>query len=336
MNNIHITMSQVAGGVLSEIINSNDKILVFPDILSHGPIINTIDIHVWGDIRKQFWSKVFPGQEKDGNLSMGNYINYNEENIEEIGKDNIIIWFSDNVDEQLMFIWLVHHLVEKKISSEKMRYMYVTDIIHPNKKVYSLSSLNKKIFKDYIGKEKYLSSKDMSLIDKLWEVIVANDPVLLNNLLNKSTDDSGFLHDSVSYLRYRYPNNITGMDALNYRILKSCKYNGPLVRDIIMGLLRKEMMGIEELHDLLIFSIIKGFTSRALKYPLLTCETDSQELNKMKVRLTEKGENVLEGKENNIYLNVCDKWVGNVHLIYPSKIFWFYNRDDNLIESVRR
>ena len=297
---------------------SEENVFYFYDLLSFGPVVDFDNFDSWSDTRERFAKDYFYTYPK--NITLKNLYMELECFISTIEReDKIYILFGSDLDEFLKLLFFVKvflkfnllnerniMLSSAKNNTELIKCLMETssnDILHP---LYSYFSS--------------ISKKESDSLVSLWGIITSNDARDHMLFVNTDSDQGSVILD---YLKNRYPIKGVGVNLIIYTILSSIKKNGPDVVGIISSLMRDEKKSKICYGDMLVRSLIVRYSNVSMSKPLLKLEGDINVLNTMSAELTEHGEEVLEKKDNNVYM---DEWVGGI-LISPSiNNCWFYDK----------
>ena len=316
---VHIVHSSVLGGLLRAALKNEDVILILPDSLSFGPLVeDETSIGLLAG-RSEFWSNRYKNLEK---------INLNDDWLlscesELVNADEVIFYVGYNLDEKLSYI--VANQIIRKLGASIQKSHFVDLAMNPKNgllvtrpdRIQNVDSLN-----CFLKAKRVINQLENDCLSKLYELIISDDPGALNDFDQEcETFDSSLL---VEALKQLYPDYTYGLNQLEYKLLESCANSGPKLSLIIVAMICNDE-NFNQCPDLILKEMAKQFASNELKQPLLECTGDLSSF-KLDVQLTDFGKAVLAGEENHVNTNGIDNWIGGVHLKSEYGSPWYYDQ----------
>lgn len=317
--NCHIVRdSTVAFIIQNTVIDERD--IVFPqlDPLSIGPIRGAEDIC---DVRKDFWESVYKNAGNPGEIPPSNLSILRSKSNELASADKIIIWFSPNIDDVFMALWLVHALEQLKVDMNKLFYIYIDKNTHNNESVPTLSALPQHEFKNYINHEIQFTEKEIQILKDAWTAVQGNNPKKINEIITNELCRLLGINRVFEEYSKRYPDRETGVTSLDFRILEEINKSGPKAVMILTEIVCDSSFQLVS-SDFYVRSRFLELSSSEGAEALVKLTGSTTKLSDMSLELTSIGREVLEGKANCLEINDIDEWIGGVHLNSADGNIW--------------
>ncbi|CAK0766558.1 putative DUF1835 domain-containing protein [Gammaproteobacteria bacterium] len=327
---IHIAMHESVRLFVEKLVRTNDSedvALIIKDMLSFGPLALKINSD-WILARSNYWRKTMGLVSLDQVTSA--YQNFFLAESSLLFAKEIFIWAGQTLDEQLFVAWSIFSLNQLGVDMKNVRCMVITKDASTSRFIESISMLSWEGFKKTLeadGQSIDIAEYDDILL--LWSGITASAPSYLLECKYGRTKLTSMMFDRVRLIKYRYPAIDSGLNKIDYSLLKLCNKFGPSPILIVV-----EYAANAENEDKIGDARILKLSAPNLEYPLLELEGDISKLRTFTVKLTEAGLAVLAGEVNFIKLNGIDDWVGGVHLNSHSGPIWCYDSEKDGLLSV--
>lgn len=300
------------------------NIAVFEDSLIVGPLYLHSDDERFISERKKFWEQTnFQDDSHDFiSYSLSEFLGHIKE------AESFTLWLSPGAHDQFMWAWLTHvfELYNKDWSKVTVRHLFnKPDSIFP---YVLLGELNSKEFEKC--KEFEVKEEHLSLLKETYTALCHNTPELLVELSNRNGFPLPELQASVKAYLGTYPDLKTGLRVMDKALLSGCtKTQMKSARIVANALMFEEYADRLAIGDIYLFDRLVNLTQLHAKNPLLHLHGTVKDAGSMRfteVEITDLGQAVLEGKENNIELNGIDEHIGGVHLSSEKgTAVWFYD-----------
>jgi hypothetical protein len=198
------------------------------------------------------------------------------------------------------------------ISEQDLRKTCLTSVTCPK---FALGAYPPEELTRFFKVRNAISSKQIELARRAWELYCGPDPMLLFTFARKHVKSAPVLCDALLCQLENYPSVRNGLSFSEQALLQEVERRGTIVRVVAQVLANDDKFrtGDAELFDLLL--------------AFLTCETplieptegnlnitSYAEFINLAVELSAAGRDVLSGRSDNVILNGLNRWIGGVHL----------------------
>lgn len=213
---LHISI----GDSLSENILKLDlegKIVVWREMLCEGPTTFQLGTPEFIALRTQFLSQNYQVSDRD----------YQEQFLSELEKlsdpetyEEVILWFEFDLFSHINMLAAISHLMENKIDIPI--FLVCSKKVEGEKDFIPLSQLPLKILQKHYEQKIHLNQDDLEMANLMWQLYNGQNPQKLKNLIKIETNFE-YLSSCIRAHIERFPNAVTGLNALEKNILKLIK-----------------------------------------------------------------------------------------------------------------
>ena len=329
MNRVHIAPGASAAGCLKQALRPNtEKILVSWDLFSCGPHPKVESLEDWLSIREAYVKQLIP-EWPEFSFSEVQVQHELITNISDlVAADEIILWKSFGLQEQMLAAWLVWAM---EVAGADSRNLYVVEFDKHKSSgnwIRVLGELHPDAIKN--GPEpRQLDEHEINELRQVWAALTASTPEEYIQLVADDSEVSDPMKRSLSAIKARYPGSQTGLGVWDTSLLRYAREKGPKASRII-GYSIGFADEIDSVGDGYLLLRLRELSSRAK--PLVKLTGDATKIRELSVELTTEGNAVLSGQVNNVELNGIDDWVCGVHLDSVTGRVWF-NDNGTLVET---
>ncbi|MEP0265132.1 DUF1835 domain-containing protein [Dokdonia sp.] len=298
---LHITNGDSLNNWLLDLKIKGDY-AVWREMLCEGKTTYTIGSKTFIDDRTTFFKT-------DYNLGDSNYEAKFITQLELIKScheyDEIILWFEYDVFCHINMIACISYLLQSHCTTPI--YLVCSGEISGETGLKGLSELTEKQLLEHYEQKIQLTSNDLLLCDHLWKIYCSDDHTQLQPELATGSSFL-YLYACIKAHKERFPDKVSGLNALEIQILKRIKEHIPTSEhQLCRHILRNQ--GYYGYGDMQIFKIIKRLSSYF--------ESLEEHLT-----LTEKGRKALDGEYTIYEGREKPCYFGGV-----SKYAYIYNKD---------
>jgi hypothetical protein len=175
-----------------------------------------------------------------------------------------------------------------------------------------------------------VSEAGIAEIKRAWTMVTAPEPGGLLAFLREEAAVYPLLRRALKTIIARYPDEQTGLNYIDWDLLKLSKAHGPKVATVITHAIIGNAEHLDPVGDIYLLARLRGLADPALPHPALSLAGDSFSIRGCEVRVSAAGEDVLAGRKNFVEVNGVDDWVGGVHLDSRAAVMWF-RRGEELV-----
>ncbi|MCC4230518.1 DUF1835 domain-containing protein [Zunongwangia profunda] len=252
--------------------------IVWREMLCEGPAVQEVGSAEFIKIRKKFLSYFYGISAED----------YQHEFVSELKKlkkiedyDHIILWFEFDLFCHINVLATISYLTEHK--KEVPFYLVCSKKLKGDEKLTPLSQLSGKQLLNHYNNKILLVENDLEVANLMWELYCSNNPILLKRQIKTNTNFE-YLSSCIRAHIERFPNSITGINSLERNILRLIRERNINNYTQLMGY-ALEYQGYYGYSDVQMRRILEKLS--------IFYAAEGQ-----KVKLTEKGHLVLDGKKN--------------------------------------
>jgi hypothetical protein len=327
---LHIAPGTAAGGCLVQAFNlSTAELLSNQDCLSCGPLLPFRTLDEWRTIREQYLRTL---DQVHCQFSFGAFHRDLLTNTPTLVQaEKITIWVGTGLAEQLLLAWIPQLLRHLEIDLQRLRVIHFSQDPTSGAEIQSIGILDPAKLKAHPPAE-VLNADDIASLDKAWSAVTAPEPTALVALLAEEPDPLPFLHKSLRWLIYRFPDAETGLGYLDRALLAHVAEVGPSAVKVIGYTIGRGIDGLDWVGADYLLARLRRMADRSLRQPLLSLTGDVFDLRKAEAVITEVGLKVLATEANFVALNGIDDWVAGTHLDSSKGKVWF-QRNGLLFQS---
>ncbi|WP_070965728.1 DUF1835 domain-containing protein [Vibrio sonorensis] len=236
----------------------------------------------------------------------------------------IVFWVEHDNYDQLMMIYLLAHLKDSELG--KVEIIEVNSF--PGSERYiGLGQLPPESIRSCWKKRKKVSSSQVKLAKQIWNALCQPDPLAVVSLLSGNTQARfPFIHPVLIRHLQQLPSVSHGLSMTCYLTLEVLKDNPEItVSDLFTRYQSKEPLPF--LGDLMFWAMLKPLVQ--CEVPLLTVNYSQSSFLQHKLKLTEQGNQCLQGK----YVHrPNEEFVGGIKLAKDSGWAWDHKQLATMIK----
>jgi hypothetical protein len=290
---LHITIGDSLSENIIEL-NLEGKIVVWREMLCEGPTTFQLGTPEFIALRTQFLSENYQLSARD----------YHEQFLSELEKlsdletyEEVILWFEFDLFSHINMLAAISHLMENKIDAPI--YLVCSKKVKGEKEFTPLSQLPLKILQKHYEQRIHLNQDDLEMANLMWQLYNGENPQKLKNLIKVQTNFE-YLSSCIRAHIERFPNAITGLNALEKNILKLIKNQNIYSLNQLLGY-SLEYQGYYGYIDIQIDRVINKLQ---LFY----------EVKENKIELTPEGNEALNASRNFYRVLKNDEFLGGVKM----------------------
>jgi hypothetical protein len=275
----------------------------FRESLVIGPIP---PVDEWKEVRARFLS----ANSGEDLLRTSNNIFEQEQMLNAAAEsdDEIVLWFEHDLFCLVHFLYLLNRFRGRNVS-----FVWCTDPL-ALKPADELAKLFESRATATPGVFDYAS--------RAWAAYASSDPRALNDMI-AAPADLPFVREGLQLHGSRFPSVRNGLGSVENRLLKLIAGGAPDFATIFP--LFDDLPPRFGFGDAQVLFTLRAMASRPVPLVTLT-ETNDTQPPKVAVSITSDGENVLNGKVDDIAVNDPDIWLGGVHVTKENVWRWDESR----------
>ena len=318
---LHIAPGTAAGGCLVQAFNlAADELLSSQDCLSCGPLLPLHDLDEWRRLREGYLRTLYLDDPEFSFEAFHRDLLTNTHTLAHA--ERITIWIGTGLTEQLLLAWIPQFLRLLEIDLQKLRVIQFEHDPINNAEVQSVGILDPEKLKAH-PPAVTLNAIALATLDEAWCAATAPDPTALVTLVAAESDALPFLHRSLRWLLWRFPDADTGLGYLDRLLLSLVVEVGPSAAKVIGYTIGRGIDGLDWVGDAYLFARLRRMADGSLRQPLLSLTGNPANLRGTELHITEVGMRVLAGEANFVDLNGIDDWVAGTHLDSSTEKVWF-------------
>ncbi|KRE97889.1 hypothetical protein ASG89_28700 [Paenibacillus sp. Soil766] len=245
------------------------------------------------------------------------------------GVDEVVLWFEHDLYDQLMLCYLLSRIADLPRHSFRLSLICV-DAFPGVDPFYGLGQLAVDQILHLHGTWLPVSEDQLALACKVWTAYSASEPLSMAALLEEDLSALPFLKKALAAHTARFPSLQNGLSAIHQLTLELLVDEEVSPPSLFQNL--AEQASHYGLGDLQFFGILEGLWH--CEYPLIQVlggdklprynEAWPPQFDEYRVKITELGKLILTCKQDHIFLNGIDEWIGGVHLL-GTKDVWRRN-----------
>ena len=269
--------------------NIPGNFLPWQDFLHEGSVPYGLSLEALSKIRAEFITNKGLGNYdeiyqsfKDRNAQLNAFKKY----------DKIILWFEDDLYDQLQLIQILDWFAKYSSNSK------VLSLISTNQ--YLSLATHQELQELLLYQKEPVTHNHLIVARKAWSAFTSPTPQAWMKLLNDDISALPFLKDATIRMLEEYPNNINGLSRTAHQALLIISNGETLPEHIFQKYQQSEPKSF--MGDVLFFDILNTFVS-----------TDILKSSHEHLTITPLGERLLKGEENWLHIHPIDYWLGGVH-----------------------
>ena len=320
-----------AGKVFQEAFDvEEEKILIFNDILSCGPLKEYADMESWKTFREKYWNQfeLYGYKERPSfeDIERDFYTNFDDFK----SADSFKLWIGTGLGDQLLLAFIVHLMGYYGLDMQKLEVYQFEKIQrkHFAIEAWGIALLRTEEVQNHPSAY-VLTSKEVVMAQKAWEAVTSPTPEKYLQYLHSDKDTLFLLKKSMGFLFLRYPNITNGLPYWDEALLKYTEKQAPRSARIIgdvLGYEYHDKYNLDIVGDFYLFNRLNNLGRANLAKPLVKVNTFDLPMRETETTILPDGIKALSGEINMIEENGIDDWVCGVHLDSSSDGLWV--RDD--------
>jgi len=305
---LHIIPGASAAGSFREAFGPRD-LLLHQDILSFGPCPRSDSVADWISVRDEFL-----GIE---DLRGPNDLARQYERLASEGP--IFIWAGTGVEDQLLVALTID--LARKAGRDPGDLQLIQFRERPGSRgmVVGMGELNPSQLTAFPEPVR-LAGGLLGDCSRLWDAWTSNSPRALDSFVATNP----YVTRAARLLRRRYPRATSGLPFWDFALLRFVRESGPKAARVIgFTMLHEEPQSFDWVSDLYLYEQMHLMADPELNRPLLSMTNYRGPMHENEVRLTEFGNEVLDGAASVHPGNSIDYWAGGVHLSSADGMLWF-------------
>jgi hypothetical protein len=290
---LHITIADnLSENILD--LNLEGKIVVWREMLCEGPTTFQLGTPEFIALRTHFLNENYQVSARD----------YQEQFLSELEKlgdlkfyEEVILWFEFDLFSHINMLAAISHLIENKI--DLPIYLVCSKKVKGEKESIPLSHLPLNILQKHYEQRIHLDQDDLEMANLMWQLYNGQNPQKLKNLIKIETNFE-YLSSCIRAHIERFPNSVTGLNALEKNILKLINMNNITSMNQLLGY-SLEYQGYYGYIDIQLQRVINKLQ---LFY----------EVKEDKIELTPEGNEALNGSRNFYRVLKNDEFLGGVNM----------------------
>jgi hypothetical protein len=326
---LNITNGDSAVGALDDA-GIAGKTIAWRDVLHEGPVDSSLTLSELSERRARFiaergwddFSHVSGDfQERDRAIQHLDYF------------DEVVLWFEDDLYDQLQLIQLLDFFVDGIDSGKKLTLIQVDGYIPP---------LKPKDLRELDEKRAPVTAEQLQLADRAWKVFGASEPTGVASMLREDTSALPYLENAFRRHLEELPSTVNGLSRSEREALTAIEggYSTPVKCFLEVARQQESIF----LGDIVFYSYLERLSQTHA--PLLTWTDgrtvvsprigDAREFVNGEMVVTPLGRDVLAGKRDWQTINKEARWLGGVELPASAKCWRWDPVEKSLVPPVEK
>ncbi|MDH5547478.1 MAG: DUF1835 domain-containing protein [Gammaproteobacteria bacterium] len=231
--------------------------------------------------------------------------------------DEMILWFSDNLYNQLILLQLLYWLSE--LNTGRLEITYISpDRLPVSKHLRTFDVMSDDQIYLLYKKRLDISINQIDIARSVWQAICSDDPRDLLGFTPRHLAAIPYLADAVQRLIQQYPSKSNGLSRSEKQILEIMSTGENDLEKIFIRTQRKEDKPF--MNQTMFWLTVSRLVQAEM--PAIELEQDEpdddgddvMELTRIKMHMTTFGKSILRNHDDWIHHNGIDRWVGGVHI----------------------
>ncbi len=301
-------------------------ILTWRDALHEGPVPDVPD-----DELRHVRARFLAG-ENAAELGTAKELAERDRILESHRDGRYVLWFEADLYDQLQLIQIVAKLHALDVPADRTTLICIGE--YPG--IAHFGGLGE-LDADQLGRLPSMAATPLTTAalehaTRAWRLFRAPDPIGLGEIAATPAPDLRFLAEAFDRLSREYPSTRDGLSLTERRILAAVAEGAPTAAAAFLRVGAREARPF--LGDTWCYEAMTGL-ARASS-PLLQVESTARPVEaQSRLRLTDVGRGVLDGRADHVALNGIDRWIGGVHL-QGRDAPWRWNEGTETITAISR
>lgn len=297
------------------------------DVLHEGPVNATLPLEELSEERARFIAERGWGEFE---YVRGQFAERDRAITERAEKDEVVLWFEDDLYDQLQLLQLLHFFASDRRKGQKLSLVQVDGYIPP---------LSPAAIREHQGKRAPVSAAQLELGARAWMAFGSSDPAGMARMLAEDTSALRYLAPALRRLMQEYPAVEHGLSRVEAETLTAVEAGHATPVSAFMEVARKEESIF--LGDTVFYWHLERLS--AGERPLVTWTdgarftapnpTDAGSFHSGELAVTDVGRDVLAGRLDWQRINATARWIGGVE-IQPREGGWRWDRTARALVQV--
>lgn len=314
---LHLILGDSAGGIFTRVFFARDRLLIDQDVLSCGPTPPCMDLALWTQGRRDYWTSFVPGNAGEHVHSRFNLVD-NAERLKDT--ERVHVWAATGVSEQLFIAFVVQLM--KLVGGDVERLSLVPFEKVGPKRVVGLGELDEAQFRQH-PEPQPLNVDAIQHYLNAWTALTSPDPQDLVSFARDHADANNWLKLAMRLMSRRFPDKRTGLTYWDHALLSRVEKFGPGVSGIIGYTMAETFEFGDLVGDWYLFGRMLRLGDKRNPKPLVELSGDQMSIRNTEAVLTPFGESVLKGEASSYPDNPIDEWAAGVKLSSAAGQLWF-------------
>ena len=312
---LNITNGDSAAGTLSDA-GIEGKIIAWRDVLHEGPVDSSLSLE---DLSKQRARFIAGNNWGDFAHISGDFIERDRVIRHLDYFDEVVLWFEDDLYDQLQLIQLLDFFSTDAASSKKLSLIVVDGYIPPLS-VEELLTLD--------AERPAVRPEQRSLAQRAWAAFGSDDPTRIEKILQEPTSQLQYLARALTRHLEEFPSTVNGLSRSEREALTAINEGHTTPVAAFLEVAKKQESIF--LGDLVFYSYLERLSGK--DHPLVTWRegspvvaptaAESRDFVNGELMLTPLGREVLAAKKDWQQINTETRWLGGVEIPPNSPWRW--------------
>ncbi|MFB3905960.1 MAG: DUF1835 domain-containing protein [Acidobacteriota bacterium] len=294
------------------------------DIFAEGPVQDCLKTSAAWRTRAEYLQKHFA-------IPKEQYLQRKEERERSLRSfayhEEVVLWFEFDLFCQLNLLYLLHWFSDKELGHSRLTLICPGEF--PGLKSFrGLGALSPRQLTNLFEDRAEVTDEQRKVAAKAWSAYSSPDPTQIQVLLEQGTDELPQLHKALSAHLERFPWTGHGLNSVEVKVLESLLDGPRKFSDLFGDVGNSEKVFSHGMGDVQFSAYLAELAEgedaliRMDNFPgILTQEVPPRVLGKWTIRISDRGKEVLKGRQDNIELRGIDRWLGGVHLKSPEQVW---------------
>jgi hypothetical protein len=280
------------------------------DPLCQGPAPAGLSATEWRAVRAKFAVENFGVNPEAARL----FLLEQDRNLEKFREHaDVVLWFEHDLFCQIILIYLLNWFSERPLGKTKL-FLICIGAYSGIDDFRGLGDLTSGQLAMLFDARHKVSDKEMVLARRAWKAFSHSDPRMVERLLRQDTSALPFLSSALLRHLQEFPSTWNGLNRTEQFTLEVIAQGVVLPEQIFRHVQKREIA--PWCTDTMFWSCLRRLAT--VQVPALTIESLAPTAEflpgQSRIRLSEKGRELLAGESDWIKLNGIERWIGGVEL----------------------